>query len=67
VNDIIKIGSTVFVVQTNDIANLKNMPVINKRLISGSQNAAENFNHQQMVFGEEEKSNGGVFQINQNS
>lgn len=32
VNDIIKIGSTVFVVQTNDIANLKNMPVINKRL-----------------------------------
>jgi hypothetical protein len=67
VNDIIKIGSTVFVVQTNDIANLKNMPVINKRLISGTQNAAENFNHQQMAFGEEEKSNGGVFQVNQNS
>lgn len=39
VNDIIKIGSTVFVVQTNDIANLKNMPVINKRLgaIGGGQ------------------------------
>ena len=32
VNDIIKIGSTVFVVQTNDIGNLKNMPVINKRV-----------------------------------
>ncbi len=32
VNDIIKIGSTVFVVQTNDIANLKNLPVINKRM-----------------------------------
>lgn len=31
VSDIIKIGSTVFVVQSNDIANLKNMPVINKR------------------------------------
>ena len=26
-----KIGSTVFVVQSNDIANLKNMPVINKK------------------------------------
>jgi hypothetical protein len=36
VNDILKIGSTVFVVQTNDIANLKNMPVINRRL--GGQN-----------------------------
>jgi pSer/pThr/pTyr-binding forkhead associated (FHA) protein len=32
VSDIIKIGSTVFVVQSNDIANLKNMPVINKRI-----------------------------------
>ncbi len=32
INDILKIGSTVFVIQTNDIANLKNMPVINKRL-----------------------------------
>jgi pSer/pThr/pTyr-binding forkhead associated (FHA) protein len=31
VNDIIKIGSTVFVVQTNDINNLKNMPLINIR------------------------------------
>jgi pSer/pThr/pTyr-binding forkhead associated (FHA) protein len=31
VNDIIKIGSTVFVVQTNNIDNLKHMPVINKR------------------------------------
>lgn len=30
VSDIIKIGSTVFVVQTNDIANLKNLPIINK-------------------------------------
>ena len=32
VSDIIKIGSTVFVVQPNDIANLKNMPVINRRI-----------------------------------
>ena len=31
VGDILKIGSTVFVVQTNDIGNLKNMPVINRR------------------------------------
>jgi hypothetical protein len=31
VSDIIKIGSSVFVVQSNDIANLKNMPVVNKR------------------------------------
>jgi len=35
VNDIIKIGSTVFVVQTNDIGNLKNLPVVNKR-VAGS-------------------------------
>ena len=26
-----KIGSTVFVVQSNDMANLKNMPLINKK------------------------------------
>jgi hypothetical protein len=39
VNDIIKIGSTVFVVQSNDIANLKNMPVINKRVGSGANGA----------------------------
>jgi len=32
INDIIKIGSTVFVVQNNDIANLKNMPVINRKI-----------------------------------
>src|SRR6056300_1504492 len=31
INDIIKIGSTVFVVQNNDIANLKNMPIINRK------------------------------------
>ena len=31
VNDIIKIGSTVFVVQSNDIASLKNMPIINRK------------------------------------
>lgn len=34
INDIIKIGSTVFVVQNNDIANLKNMPVINRKNIN---------------------------------
>ena len=28
--DIIKIGSTVFVVQSNDVENLKNIPIINK-------------------------------------
>ena len=33
INDIIKIGSTVFVVQNNDIAALKNMPVINRKNI----------------------------------
>ena len=33
INDIIKIGSTVFVVQTNDVSTLKNMPVINKKNI----------------------------------
>jgi len=32
INDILKIGSTVFVVQTNDMQNFKNMPVINRRL-----------------------------------
>jgi predicted component of type VI protein secretion system len=31
INDIIKIGSTVFVVQSKDISNLKNMPIINNR------------------------------------
>jgi len=40
INDIIKIGSTVFVVQNNDIANLKNLPVINKRLV-GNQLAGQ--------------------------
>lgn len=39
VNDILKIGSTVFVVQSNDIANLKNMPVINKRVGAGAANS----------------------------
>ena len=29
VNDIIKIGSTVFVVQSSDISHLRNMPIIN--------------------------------------
>lgn len=42
INDIIKIGSTVFVVQTNDIANLKNMPVINKRLAGNFANGIIN-------------------------
>lgn len=39
INDIIKIGSTVFVVQSNDINQLKNLPFINRRNISnqGSQ------------------------------
>lgn len=32
VGDILKIGSTVFVVESSDIHNLKNMPVINKRV-----------------------------------
>mmetsp|Transcript_861 Transcript_861/g.907 ORF Transcript_861/g.907 Transcript_861/m.907 type:complete len:83 (+) Transcript_861:1059-1307(+) len=31
VSDIIKIGSTVFVVQSNDIGNLRNLPIINKK------------------------------------
>ena len=31
VGDILKIGSTVFVVESSDIHNLKYMPVINKR------------------------------------
>jgi hypothetical protein len=43
VNDIIKIGSTVFVVQNNDIANLKNMPVINKRVAGGGAANGINF------------------------
>jgi pSer/pThr/pTyr-binding forkhead associated (FHA) protein len=34
VNDILKIGSTVFVVQNNDIGNLKNLPMVNKRMAS---------------------------------
>lgn len=33
INDIIKIGSTVFVVQSNDTSNLKNMPTINRNKI----------------------------------
>lgn len=49
INDIIKIGSTVFVVQTNDMQNFKNMPVINKRQMV--QNLYQNMQ------GEEEKSN----------
>jgi len=32
IGDILKIGSTVFVVESSDIHNLKNMPVINKRV-----------------------------------
>jgi len=32
VGDIIKIGSTVFMIQTNDIESLKNMPIINKKI-----------------------------------
>jgi pSer/pThr/pTyr-binding forkhead associated (FHA) protein len=43
VNDIIKIGSTVFVVQSNDIGNLKNMPVINKRVAGGGAANGINF------------------------
>ena len=35
VGDILKIGSTVFVVESSDIHNLKYMPIINKR--SGQQ------------------------------
>ena len=31
VGDILKIGSTVFVVESSDIHNLKYMPIINKR------------------------------------
>lgn len=34
INDIVKIGSTVFVVLSNDINQLKNLPFINKRNIS---------------------------------
>ena len=43
VNDILKIGSTVFVVQTNDIGSLKNMPIINKRVmgVGGSHSEEE--------------------------
>jgi hypothetical protein len=33
-NDILKIGSNVFVVQSNDISSLRNMPIINKRQIA---------------------------------
>ena len=35
VGDIIKIGSTVFVVKSPDITNLKTMPVINKQRGNG--------------------------------
>ena len=53
VNDILKIGSTVFVVQTNDIGSLKNMPIINKRVMGvGGSNS------------EEEKNAMGIDQIN---
>jgi hypothetical protein len=38
VNDIIKIGSTVFVVQNNDISTIKNMPVINRKNIPTQNN-----------------------------
>lgn len=39
VGDILKIGSTVFVVESSDIHNLKNMPVINKRVQNVAQGA----------------------------
>ena len=35
VGDILKIGSTVFVVESSDIHNLKYMPIINKRAQNG--------------------------------
>mmetsp|Transcript_28960 Transcript_28960/g.35868 ORF Transcript_28960/g.35868 Transcript_28960/m.35868 type:complete len:105 (+) Transcript_28960:2214-2528(+) len=37
VGDILKIGSTVFVVESSDIHNLKYMPIINKRAQNGQQ------------------------------
>ena len=36
VGDILKIGSTVFVVESSDIHSLKTMPIINKRAQNGS-------------------------------
>jgi hypothetical protein len=41
VGDILKIGSTVFVVESSDIHNLKNMPVINKRAQNGAQGVGQ--------------------------
>jgi len=34
INDIIKIGSTVFVVMPSDISNLKNMPITQREIIN---------------------------------
>jgi predicted component of type VI protein secretion system len=56
VNDIIKIGSTVFVVQGNDISNLKNMPIINKRAANPHPNSHSNPNRS-------ERSNGLIAQF----
>jgi len=41
VNDIIKIGSTVFVVQNNDLANLRKIPQMNRKN-TGTQNQGTN-------------------------
>ena len=67
INDIIKIGSTVFVVQSNDINQLKNLPFINRKNISnqgGSQGRQSgNGLIAQFQYQEEESkgSNGGFF------
>lgn len=55
-NDILKIGSTVFVVQTNDIAKLKDMPIINKRIVAPNGVFQGNIMGNVQMIAEEEKS-----------
>jgi Zinc finger, C3HC4 type (RING finger) len=63
IGDYLKIGSTVFQVESSDIHNLKNMPVINRRVQGQGQNVQANPNSQDLGSNDNFESSGSDMMV----